>query len=185
MDKYLSKKMSKMKKFFRINKNQTNNFKSTVYMSTYIQEFVNGSLDGLITSFSLISASLGGNINMKTLLVLAITGLLVDAYSMGVARYLSEKSTTTDKNPLYSAGVVGISFILFGIVPILPIVISNHKNAKYISIVLSLFGFFFIGAYKSMFENTSAIKNGIETATMGLSAAFLSYWVSNITNTLL
>ena len=53
-------------------------------MEKYISEIINGSLDGLITSFSLISASLGGELNIKTLLVLGITGLLVDAYSMGV-----------------------------------------------------------------------------------------------------
>ena len=157
-------------------------------MEKYISELVNGSLDGLITSFSLVSASLGSSINKKTLLILAITGILVDAYSMGISRYLSEKTDESDKTgktAFMSGLTVAISFVIFGAVPIIPLIVSQKNNSmKILSIFLSLLGFYFIGAYKGSYDGLSPIKNGLETLFMGLTAAFLSYFVSSITSSI-
>lgn len=161
-----------------------------MHPTLYLSEAINGSLDGLITTFSLVSASLGGNINSKTLLILGITGLIVDAYSMGVARYLTEKSSTTkkaEKNPLYSSAVLGLSFIVAGAIPIIPLVLlsSKKKSSLYISMAIALVSFFVIGSVKASIMEQDPIKNGIETLLMGLSAAGLSYVVSNAANKLL
>jgi len=154
-------------------------------MNKYTFEIINGGLDGLITSFSLITASLGGKINMKTLLLLGITGILVDAYSMGVSRFLTTKTEKKkDKSPFISAVVLGVAFILFGIIPIIPLLIISptKKNTVYISIIISLLTFYAIGHYKAELSNESSLKSGVETSLMGVSAAVLSYAVSFVVN---
>lgn len=149
-------------------------------MEKYTFEIINGALDGLITSFSLITASLGGKINFKTLILLGITSILVDAYSMGISKFLTSKAKKEeDKSPFMSAAVLGVSFILFGTIPILPLLLlKKSKVTLYISIVLSVAAFYIIGYYKAQLTDNSSFKSGIETSLMGVSAALLSYIIS-------
>lgn len=58
----------------------------------YIKTVVFGGLDGIITSFSLVSAALGGGFTWQVVLVMGIANLLGDAFGMGAGEYLSSKS---------------------------------------------------------------------------------------------
>lgn len=60
--------------------------------SEYIGEFVYGGLDGIITTFAVVSGVVGANLNPSIILVLGLANLLADGVSMATGAYLSTKS---------------------------------------------------------------------------------------------
>lgn len=65
--------------------------------SQYIGEFVYGGLDGIITTFAVVSGVVGANLDARIILVLGLANLLADGFSMATGSYLSTKS----ENELY------------------------------------------------------------------------------------
>ena len=57
----------------------------------YIKNFIFGGLDGIITTFSIIAASIGANLSHKNIIILSIANLLADAISMGLGEYISSR----------------------------------------------------------------------------------------------
>jgi len=60
--------------------------------SQYIGEFVYGGLDGIITTFAVVSGVVGANLDAGIILVLGLANLLADGFSMATGSYLSTKS---------------------------------------------------------------------------------------------
>ncbi len=65
--------------------------------SQYIGEFVYGGLDGIITTFAVVSGVVGASLDARIILVLGLANLLADGFSMATGSYLSTKS----ENELY------------------------------------------------------------------------------------
>jgi len=55
----------------------------------YIKNIVFGGLDGIITTFSIISASFGANFEMKMIIIMGVANLIADGFSMGLGDFLS------------------------------------------------------------------------------------------------
>ena len=51
-----------------------------------------GGLDGLFTTFAIISASSGGKVSWNIVLVIGLSCIMANALTMGVAEYLSSKA---------------------------------------------------------------------------------------------
>jgi len=60
-----------------------------VKYSKYIRPMVYGGLDGIITTFSIISAAVGGGLDFKTIIIMGISNLISDGISMGFGEYTS------------------------------------------------------------------------------------------------
>jgi len=60
--------------------------------SQYVGEFVYGGLDGIITTFAVVSGVVGANLDARIILVLGLANLLADGFSMATGAYLSTKS---------------------------------------------------------------------------------------------
>ncbi|CAK0822258.1 unnamed protein product [Prorocentrum cordatum] len=58
----------------------------------YVKSVIFGGLDGIITTFAIVSAVEGGGLSQKTALLMGIANLVADALSMGVGDYLSESA---------------------------------------------------------------------------------------------
>jgi len=58
----------------------------------YIGEVVYGGLDGIITTFAVVSGVAGANLSSGIVLILGLANLLADGLSMGVGAYFSSKS---------------------------------------------------------------------------------------------
>lgn len=145
--------------------------------SLYYPQFVYGSIDGIITTFAIIAGSLGGNLGRIAILVLGISNVLADGYSMGVSSYLAEKTDTSHRNTLTTGLVTFTSFVLVGIIPILSfMLITNIQLASRISFAISSILFAIIGYLSSSVENIHPIYGAIRTLLIGTSAAFISYY---------
>ena len=64
----------------------------TSWFGAYIGSMVYGALDGIVTTFAVVSGVAGAELGSHIILILGIGNLLADGFSMGVGSYLSTKS---------------------------------------------------------------------------------------------
>lgn len=60
--------------------------------SQYIGDFVYGGLDGIITTFAVVSGVAGADLGTSVILILGLANLFADGFSMATGAYLSAKS---------------------------------------------------------------------------------------------
>ena len=60
--------------------------------SVYIKNIIFGGIDGVITTFAIITASYAADLNIKTVLILGLSNVLADGFSMGFGEYASSCS---------------------------------------------------------------------------------------------
>lgn len=58
----------------------------------YVKSLVYGGLDGIITTFAIVAATVGGDQSRELVITLGFANLLADGISMGVGDYLSSRS---------------------------------------------------------------------------------------------
>jgi len=83
-------------------------------------------------------------------------------------------------SPLRAAGSTYIAFVLAGIVPLLPLMLSGEGPPPAIfrtSAVLTAITFFLIGVFKGRVVHRPLFSSGLETLFIGSAAAALSYVV--------
>ena len=155
----------------------------------FLGEFIYGATDGIITTFSIVAGASGGSLVQRVITILGISNVLSDGYSMGVSRYLSSKAEIeqgllTNKNALQSGVFTFISFVIVGIMPILPFFFFNGYKAKYISLSIAIILFAMIGIIKGYVLNQPILDKGAESLFIGLTAAGISYIVGIIVSKL-
>jgi VIT1/CCC1 family predicted Fe2+/Mn2+ transporter len=62
------------------------------WAGVYLGSMVYGGLDGIITTFAVVSGVVGAQLDARVILILGIGNLLADGFSMGTGDYLSTKS---------------------------------------------------------------------------------------------
>jgi vacuolar iron transporter family protein len=80
-------------------------------------------------------------------------------------------------HPLKSALIMFGSFLIGGILPIIPFFFSSGFTPLIIAVGISLSVSFTVGAVKSKMANTSLIKGGIEMAGLGTGIALIGYGI--------
>lgn len=58
----------------------------------YLGEFVYGGIDGIVTTFAVVSAVAGAGLESSVVLILGFANLISDGLSMGISAYLAERS---------------------------------------------------------------------------------------------
>ncbi|KAJ1637565.1 VIT family-domain-containing protein [Pavlovales sp. CCMP2436] len=153
-----------------------------------------GGLDGILTTFAIIAASIGAKQKAQTTLVLGISTLLADALGMAGGEYLSSKAEREmlsprevealirEPSPLAKGAAMFTAFILFGAIPLLGFIASHvlvlyHPELQhaFVSCVVTALALFTLGAVKSQFGKGSWWRSGGEIVLVGgfvASAAF-------------
>jgi VIT1/CCC1 family predicted Fe2+/Mn2+ transporter len=167
------------------------------YLNKYLSEVVYGGVDGLITTFAIIAGSSGAHFNKKVTIVLGISSILADGFSMGISSYLAEKIRTVGGKSPISVGITTfLSFIFIGMLPLIPFIlmknyykkITNQKEEEtqeeqlqketqeetnpifYSSIIMATL-LFLLGL-------TRGLKQAFETLAIGGATAGISYYVA-------
>jgi len=60
--------------------------------SIFIKDFIYGSIDGIITTFAIVSGVYGAKLSSGVIIILGLANLLADGFSMGISNYLGTKS---------------------------------------------------------------------------------------------
>lgn len=162
------------------------------FEKSYLPEFVYGGIDGTITTFAVVAGALGASLSSSIVIILGCANLVADGFSMAVANYLSTKSArdlnkSSSKNnvlkhPLKSASATYASFILMGLIPLLPFLINaifseNITHGFYYSIFATALAFIFIGSMKARIAKKNAFYSSLETLSIGGIAALLAFSV--------
>lgn len=58
----------------------------------YVRDFVYGSIDGLVTTFAIVSGAYGAALSTSVIVILGFVNLLADGFSMAVSNYLGTKA---------------------------------------------------------------------------------------------
>jgi vacuolar iron transporter family protein len=66
-------------------------------VSGYIKDMVYGANDGIITTFAVVTGSIGAGLDTRVIVILGLANLLADGFSMGVSNFMGERS----ENSLY------------------------------------------------------------------------------------
>lgn len=163
----------------------------------YLPEFVYGSIDGTVTTFAIIAGAAGAGFSPVVMLVLGVSNVLADAWSMASSNYLSAKSEAQRDGDaheyqaaLHRALATFSAFVLVGSLPLLSYIASfafgfgrGHEFTT--SIILTALAFLWIGALRGRIAKVSVWKTALETFLIGAVAALVSYGVGSWIETLI
>ncbi len=163
-------------------------------MDKYLSEIVYGGVDGIITTFAIITGVSGANLPAKIIIIIGLSSILADGFSMGVSSYLSQKMKINPKQNPYLVGIITfLSFVFIGILPLLPFIlikdnsINNKKLDKEVikkkvkklkskrlslSILIITVLLFILGYLRG------SVANAISTVIIGSIASFIAYFIA-------
>ena len=155
----------------------------------YLPECVYGGVDGLVTTFAIVTASIGIGASSGVILVLGVANVLADAWSMGSSDYLSSHAEAEqgdrehdEKPPLYTAFATFIAFVIVGFVPLVPFIValfvpSFESMAAWTSIGATMITFAIVGYVSGTVSGGDKIKSSLRTLGVGAIAAIIAFGV--------
>lgn len=158
------------------------------FLHNFLPEFVYGALDGTVTTFAIIAGVAGASLSPAIVLILGISNVLADGFSMASGNYLSEKSHQSQSGiipahtPLKTALATFISFVIVGSIPIIAYAIGMIFNIWQgkeflVSIIFTTCAFVLIGRIRGKITNTNRLHSVVETLIIGGVAAIVAYSV--------
>ncbi len=156
---------------------------------TYLSEFVYGGIDGIVTTFAVISGVLGASLQVSVVLILGFANLFADGFSMAVSDYLSSKSENEVNNipekvqqgPLKSAIATFLAFVTMGFIPLIPFVLSVFFTLPVTTFLLSAIAtaiaFILVGYSKARVADKSVLRAILETLLIGGAAAIIAFGI--------
>lgn len=119
--------------------------------SSYVRNMIFGAEDSLVSTVGVLFGVAAANSSRPSILLTGMLVIAVEALSMGVGAYLSETSEKELENKEYSKEpAVGglfmfISYFVAGFIPLLPFIIVQNSNAKFVSVGVTLVALFMLG----------------------------------------
>lgn len=123
----------------------------------YIGDMVYGGLDGIVTTFAVVSGVAGANLGSGVILILGMANLLADGLSMATGAYLSLKSELEYYQRERER--------------------EAWEVANFVATILSAVALFALGAAKVLVTERSWFRSGLEMLLVGGLAAGVAYLV--------
>ncbi len=153
------------------------------FFTKYVQEFVYGGIDGIITTFAIVASVVGANLGTGVALLLGFANVLADGFSMASSNYLSERADNKDSFESFKSAIVTfISFVILGSMPLIALIgytmgILTSDQAVIYSLITASLTFAFVGYVKAYINEKNKILSVLETLAIGLIAAAIAYGV--------
>jgi len=171
-----------------------------IFNKGYLPEFVYGGIDGSITTFAMVAGAAGASFGPTVVLILGFANIIADGFSMAVSNFLAIKSESelitkggnsgpnsiAMKHPFKAAIITFFSFLLLGVIALLPFIFPDILNINKFccSVILTGFSLALVGAVKGFVTKKSYIRSALETLIIGGIAAGLAYvvglWLSSL-----
>lgn len=154
----------------------------------FLRNFVFGAEDSLVSTVGLLSGISFAGLGSRAIIVSGIILILVEALSMAGGVYVSEDSANDlatnvaeKDNQLRDAATMFVSYILVGLVPLLPYFLaSDTRAAFYWSVGASLATLAFVGIFKGYFVKKHPLMSGVKMMLIGGLVIFLSVLVGSL-----
>ena len=88
-------------------------------------------------------------------------------------------------SPVRDSLVMGVAFGLFSMVPLLPFLLSDVIRALAVSAVLTVAALFLVGAMKGRLGHISAVRSGLEVATLGIASGLVAFGLGRLASVVL
>jgi VIT1/CCC1 family predicted Fe2+/Mn2+ transporter len=147
----------------------------------YLPDFIFGGIDGLVTTFAVVSGVIGASLSSSVILILGFANLFADGFSMAASNYLSSRSEEdleqnhSNKNAFVAALVTFLAFIIVGFIPLFSFVIDFGEANFTVSIILTLVAFALVGYVKAFVTKKNRLGSSIQTLLIGALAAIIAY----------
>jgi len=140
----------------------------------YLRSVVFGFQDALVSTTGVIAGISAGTANKEIVVLAGTVTILVEALSMGVGQYMSEKSVhQMDKTGRHTDNLVvgglamGVSYFLGGLVPLTPILLLTLPLSSTVSIIAALVGLFILGFIKAKIVKVNPWHSALEVLLLG------------------
>lgn len=155
---------------------------------SYLPEFVYGSMDGLVTTFAIVTGSIGAALPAGVILIIGFANVIADAFSMGSSSYLASVSEESvhkhihTKRPIGKAVATFLSFAVVGLIPLAPFVVSYFipsftEYAIATSVTATMLAFGAVGYISGATLGKNPIRTALRNIVIGGIAATLAFTV--------
>lgn len=146
----------------------------------YLRSALFGLQDGLVSTTGVVVGISAGVAQKEIVVLAAFVAVTVEATSMAAGQYSSEKAVhqmdKTGKHTdslIMGAVIMFFSYVLAGLIPIIPTLLFNQADARILSVILAFIGLFVIGYIKGKIVEHHALKSAIELFVVGAVATSL------------
>lgn len=166
-------------------------FKETIRdKADYIRDVVLSANDGIITTFAVVSGSLGASLSPFIVVILGLANLFADGLSMSTGSYLGVKSEIEYEQSEGKKVKLGfrplangiVSFLAFSIAGFIPLVsyIFKIPNSFYVSSVLVAISLIVVGVFRGYVSNKSILRTSVENLLIGGVSAVVAFYVGEL-----
>ena len=162
----------------------------------YLGDLIYGANDGIVTTFAVVAGVVGAGLSPRVVLILGISNLLADGFSMGASNYLATRSRSaaeletvgsiSEPYPIRHGFMTFLAFVAAGLVPLVAYLfpINEHQRLP-VTTALAAFSLFTVGAARARVAHGVWWRNGLEMLVVGGAAGALAYfvgaWVGHLT----
>lgn len=140
--------------------------------SDYVRSAFFGFEDSLVSTTGFIAGVSAATHDAKLIIFTGVVAIAVEAFSMAAGEFLSEETTNdlsrrTTSSPVFGGLIMLGSYILAGLVPLLPAVLLPRSIAFVGSIAVAFFGLFLLGYFKGRITRRNPWLSGIKVLFIG------------------
>lgn len=140
----------------------------------YLRSLMFGLQDGVVSTTGVV-VGISTGVSDKSIIVLAaFVAVMVEATSMAAGQYSSEKAVhQMDKsgkhtdNLILGAAIMFFAYLLGGMFSIVPTVLFDQPEARYLAIISAFIGLFTIGYFKGKLVDHHAMRSAVELLLIG------------------
>ncbi len=141
----------------------------------FLRNTVFGAEDSLVSTVGLLSGVSFAGLGSREIVTSGVILILVEALSMGAGTYIADDSTnelerlqSEKENQLYNAAVMFFSYVLVGLIPLTPYLLSTDTRvAFYYSLGATLFALFCLGLFRGFYIGRSLWKSAVKITLIG------------------
>ena len=153
-------------------------------IAVYVRNFIFGAEDSLVSTVGLLAGVTVAGMEKQYIITAGIVLIFVEALSMGVGSFLSEKSLEEYKKvqnsraySLPGSVIMFFSYLFFGFIPLFPYLGLVPETALKISIAATFIALFLLGAISAKILKTAPLRNGLRMLFLGGGATVLGIFV--------
>src|SRR5687767_8944513 len=137
----------------------------------YLGDLIYGANDGIITTFAVVAGVAGAGLSPRVVLVLGISNLLADGFSMGASNYLATRSRSaaeletvgsiSEPYPVRHGLMTFLAFVAAGAAPLVAYLVPVYEHQRLpITTALAALSLFSVGAGRARVAHGVWWKSG-------------------------
>jgi VIT1/CCC1 family predicted Fe2+/Mn2+ transporter len=160
-------------------------------IKNYLPSIVYGGSDGAVTTFSVMAGAAGAGLDPRIVIILGLSNLFADGFSMASADYLSEDSkvNSTRTENIKSSFATFSSFIVIGSIPLIPFLISlnniDNPNVFYASTIVTILTFVLIGYFRGSILGRNKLMTILQSVLICSISASVAYFIGEYISSLI